>query len=494
MNPTMQIEQINDQAKQDTVEVIVQLEGQTVRKNPLRKAVSEMLLRRRSSLTPRDVIKAPARSPRRIRTRSSRSQSVIISAIKKAASSEMGQMFASAVVKQALSRMEDSYKQTSGTGRYKPHSFWTSQSILLRMTKKELSSLPETVKNIRDIRPNRKLAVPIIKNNKPLLVESEDRLSTTWGLERTNAFGAWGVYGAEGQGVTVGVLDTGIDPEHPDLKDKIAHWAEFDSMGSIIDTDNPRDSDQHGTHVAGTIVGGNESGRWIGMAPLAQIAAGLVLDGDKGGTDAQVLAGMDWAVEKGVDVINMSLGGLVMDAETPPTYSEAIISALLSGIPVVCAIGNEGEQTSGLPGSDLFALSVGATDTQDRSGGFSGGRTQIIYESDFLNKELLPFPYIKPDLSAPGVGIYSSVPGKKWQAFSGTSMATPHVSGAIALLLSATSIRDSLQNEERTFKIHELITGSVDDLGENGQDSRFGFGRLDVLRAIDFATRNGFGI
>ncbi|MCP4508045.1 MAG: S8 family serine peptidase, partial [Fuerstiella sp.] len=164
-----------------------------------------------------------------------------------------------------------------------------------------------------------------------------------------------------------------------------------------------------------------------------------------------------------------------------------------AGIPVVCAIGNEGEQTSGLPGSDLFSLSVGATDSDDRVGGFSGGRTQIVFESDFLNSDDLPMPYIKPDLSAPGVAVFSSVPASGWSAFSGTSMATPHVAGAIALLLSATNIRETLDGASRAFTIQELITGSVDDIGESGQDCRYGFGRLDVLRAIDFAVRDGFG-
>ncbi|MCP4505367.1 MAG: S8 family serine peptidase, partial [Fuerstiella sp.] len=150
-------------------------------------------------------------------------------------------MLKSPQIKQSLARMEKTYnnrksKRTTVKSKFKATPFWTSQSMLLQLTKKELQSLPNEVQNIRDIRPNRKLSVPVIRANKPLAIETEDRLSTTWGLERSNAFGAWGVYGAEGQGVTVGVLDTGIDPDHPDLAGKIAHWAEFDDMGNIIDT------------------------------------------------------------------------------------------------------------------------------------------------------------------------------------------------------------------------------------------------------------------
>ena len=89
-----------------------------------------------------------------------------------------------------------------------------------------------------------------------------------------------------------------------------------------------RDSDEHGTHCAGTLVGGVASGRQIGVAPDARLAAALVLNGDDGGTDAQILRGIDWCLEQEVDVISMSLGGLVMDAETPPTYSDAILTCL----------------------------------------------------------------------------------------------------------------------------------------------------------------------
>ena len=217
-----------------------------------------------------------------------------------------------------------------------------------------------------------------------------------------------------------------------------------------------------------------------------------MLNGEQGGTDAQVLAGIDWAVEAGVDVLSMSLGGLVMDAETPPTYTEAILSCIEAGIPVVAAIGNEGHQTTGSPGNDLFALSVGAIDHRLRVAGFSGGRTQIIQESEFIAPKFLPLPYSKPDLVAPGVAIYSTVPGGKWKAFNGTSMATPHVAGAIALLLGATSIREKESGSRRAFLVQELITGSVDEAGEAGQDHRYGFGTLNVLRAIDFARQRGY--
>ena len=117
----------------------------------------------------------------------------------------------------------------------------------------------------------------------------------------------------------------------------------------------PDDSDRHGTHVAGTVAGGNASGQWIGVAPDTRIAAGLVLDRGSG-ADAQVRA----------------------------------------GIPVVTAIGNEGEQTSGSPGNDLLAVAVGASDPRDLPAGFSGGRTQVIRQSAIIPPDQLPLPYSKP--------------------------------------------------------------------------------------------------
>ena len=140
----------------------------------------------------------------------------------------------------------------------------------------------------------------------------------------------------------------------------------------------------------------------------------------------------------------------------------------------------------------MFALSVGATDPDDRVAGFSGGRTQIIRECDYINRRYLPLPYSKPELSAPGVAVFSSVPGNDWKSFSGTSMATPHVAGGIALLLAATNIRSLESGAHRTYLIQDLICGAVEDLGESGQNHRYGFGRLDVLRAIDFAKERGY--
>jgi subtilisin family serine protease len=233
------------------------------------------------------------------------------------------------------------------------------------------------------------------------------------------------------------------------------------------------------------------------MAPKAKILSGMVLSPETpgspaSGTDAQILAGIEWAIKNGAQVISMSLGGMRMSADVIDTYTRAIISANRVGIPVVAAVGNWGSQTSDSPGNDYFAFTVGATDSQDRAAGFSGGRTQIVEKSRYIGEQYLPVVYSKPEVSAPGVDIFSSVPGGKHEAWSGTSMATPHVAGALALLLGPETTIASADGLTRVSLLQQLLTATVTELGESGQNHRFGFGRIDVLRAFGYVQEQGF--
>ncbi len=370
--------------------------------------------------------------------------------------------------------------------------FWAAKSILLTIERDELAKLPDEMPQVQAIYPNRVLRVPRLAPTRNIPIPVRENKISSWGLQKIGALATWGAYGGKGKGIRVGILDTGVDAEHPDLKGKVVKWAEFDKFGKEVADSKPHDSDRHGTHCCGIVAGGNASGQWIGVAPEAELAVALVLNGEAAGTDAQILAGIDWLVEQNVHVVNMSLGGLTMDPEVPSTYTEAVLTCLRAGIPVVTAVGNEGSQTTGLPGNDIFAFSAGASDYADMAAGFSGGRTQIIRKSNHIPPQHLPLTYMKPEVSAPGVAVKSSVPGGKWDAFNGTSMAAPHVAGAIALLLSNTSILKKTKPAERGFLLQDLITGSVEELGESGQNHRFGFGRIDALRAIGFARELGY--
>ncbi|MDP4025551.1 S8 family serine peptidase [Methylobacterium sp. NEAU 140] len=506
-----QIEMIRDTTEERTFDVIVRMRRPDDEERSLIDTVSSAFNRRRLSISARDFLPQRreiqnARPPRRGRTASRAVQSdrqslaaEVASAIdpRGRLSTVEGLRSASLAALDPLIQSDAVREAKAAVSATKPNAldpipFWTSGSAIITVRDEDLARIVEAVPGIEDIYPNRRLFVPPVAVPRKVPEAIEDNKASSWGIRRIAALGAWGAYGCRGDGVLVGLLDTGVDPDHPDLKGKIKHWAEFDATGVEVQGSTAHDSDRHGTHCAGTIVGGDASGRWIGVAPEARLAAALVLDGQRGGTDAQVLAGIDWAVNLGVDVISLSLGAFVLGPATPNTYTRAILSAMRVGIPVVAAIGNEGSQTSGSPGSDYFAFAVGATDQNDLAAGFSGGRTQIIQTSSYFPPEALPLLYSKPDISAPGVAVWSSVPGGGWEHFNGTSMATPHVAGAIALLLSATNIKDEPPGD-RAFLIQDLLTGSSEELGEAGQNHRFGFGRLDILRAIGFARDLGYG-
>jgi subtilisin family serine protease len=363
--------------------------------------------------------------------------------------------------------------------------FWTSRTAYLELDRDDLARLLDEAPDVVAVHPDMEFTLPPVTETSAIPDAITENSTASWGITATGALSVWGAYGARGAGVTVGVLDTGVDATHPDLAGKIAAWAEFDAAGQPVLGSEPHDSADHGTHVCGTIAGGNASGQWIGMAPEAKLAVGLVLKGGSG-SPKQVLAGIDWAAAQGVDVLSMSLSATLFTVDAPDVFTAAFVNCRRLGIPVVAAIGNRGTQTGASTGSDVFALAVGATDHRDVIAGFSGGLTQRLTSSPFVLPAKLPLIYTKPDLSAPGFAVLSSVPGG-YGAKNGTSMATPHVAGAVALLLSAVpEIRD-LHGEERAAFIQRQLLGSVDELGEAGKDSRYGWGRLNVLRAIALA-------
>lgn len=383
-------------------------------------------------------------------------------------------------------------RMNKGTDRVGGPFIHTAQSVVLDIEIDELVKLVQDTDVIAGVFPNFEVQLPPVARTHTVPQAVQDERASAWGVRQIGALATWGAYGARGHGVKVAVLDTGVDAAHPDLQGKVPDWAEFDRLGVRMHTSTtPYDSGEHGTHCAGTVAGGNASGQWIGVAPEVEIAAGLVLKGGSG-TYAQILAGMDWAISLGVDVISMSLGGLTLATQPDDPYSETILSALDAGIVVVTAIGNDGSQVTGAPGNDPFAFAVGATDYQDRPAGFSGGRTHVIETSSYLDPDSLPFVYSKPEVSAPGVAVKSCIPNGRWEHFNGTSMATPHVAGAFALLLSATSIREQQTGPTRVGLLQDLLIGSVEELGESGQDHRYGFGRIDVLRAIASAKELGY--
>ncbi len=251
-------------------------------------------------------------------------------------------------------------------------------------------------------------------------------------VEQINTGAAWDA-GLRGAGVRVAVLDTGADAEHPDLAGRIAAAEDFSGSGGT------HDAHGHGTHVAATVGGSGAAsdGARQGVAPEAELLVGKVLGDNGSGSESQVIAGMEWAAEQGADIVNMSLGAdIVSDGTDSMSLALNALSAETDTLFVVSA-GNRGEQgarTVGSPGVADAALTVGAVDRDELLAPFSSRGPRFGDGA------------VKPDVTAPGVGIVAaraagttmgSPVDERHTAASGTSMASPHVAGAAALLAQA---------------------------------------------------------
>lgn len=286
-----------------------------------------------------------------------------------------------------------------------------------------------------------------------------------------------------GDGVVVGILDTGIDAKHPELQNKVIAWKDF-----VSGKDKPYDGNGHGTHVAGTIAGDGVTGTQIGIAPKAKLVIGKILSDEGSGRLSWIVRGMEWVVnpEQKLNsslrprVVNNSWGAALDPGSTDDIRSNPFTQQVATWVQMdifpAFAAGNEGRsgrETIGTPGDLPMAFAVGATDSEDQVADFSSkGPARII---DMEGKEQV---LVKPDISAPGVKILSSIPGGKYARFSGTSMATPHLVGGVALLYQA--------NPHLTVpQMIQLLETTVDDLGPKGRDNDYGEGRLNVARAFN---------
>lgn len=333
------------------------------------------------------------------------------------------------------------------------------------------SAPPVTYSTTRD-----SLQAPLRPNQLPLAeAMPTDRPAATWGIERIGAPRVWTEYNTRGNGTRVAVLDTGVAADHPDIDINDGAWSEFDADGDEIDSD-PFDPNGHGTHVSGTVVGGNESGQWIGVAPDSELLHGKVFNDDGAGTGAQLLAGLEWALIQEVDVINLSLG--ITSPEFVEAFIEPVQNAEAAGIIVAAASGNAGPETSSTPGNVFPATAVGATDEADAVANFSSSReieTDSAWDSP---PSAWPDVYTVPDLTAPGVGVRSAHTDGDYRTRSGTSMATPHVAGAVALVQAATPESLSPTTIRRLLAETAIASPDTDAI-------RYGDGRIDAAAAVD---------
>ncbi|NGN62817.1 S8 family serine peptidase [Streptomyces sp. A7024] len=281
---------------------------------------------------------------------------------------------------------------------------------------------------------------------------------------------AWSA-GYDGKGAKVAVLDTGVDETHPDLAGQQAAEKNFSSSADT------KDRQGHGTHVASTIAGtgAKGGGKFKGVAPGAKLLDGKVLSDEGSGSDSQIIAGMEWAVGQGADIVSMSLGGT--DAPGLDPMEVAVNKYADEGVLFTVAASNDGPapETIGTPGSADGALTVGAVDDADKMADFSSRGPRLGDGA------------IKPDVTAPGVDITAaSAPGNSiaqevgenpegYMTISGTSMATPHVAGAAAILKQQ-------HPEWKAAELRGVLTGSTKDTGFTAFEQ--GSGRIQVDKAI----------
>ncbi|WP_132189707.1 MULTISPECIES: S8 family serine peptidase [Kribbella] len=300
-------------------------------------------------------------------------------------------------------------------------------------------------------------------------LDGRTRATLDHSTKQIGAQAAWQA-GYDGRGVKVAVLDTGYDQNHPDLKKQVVESQSFVPDQAV------QDEHGHGTHTASIVAGlGTASaGQRKGVAPGAQLLIGKVLDNSGSGLDSEAIAGMEWAVQQGAKVISMSLGGLPSDGTDPMSEAVDRLSASSDALFVVAA-GNSGmEETVGTPGAAEAALTVGAVDRDDRLAAFSSRGPRLGDGA------------LKPEVTAPGVEIVAARAagteqghevGEYYTALSGTSMATPHVAGAAAILAQ--------RHPEWTGEQLKSALAATAVPGKGATPVQQGLGRIDIQKALD---------
>lgn len=310
-------------------------------------------------------------------------------------------------------------------------------------------------------------------------VEELDGSAFTYGLEKIGVPELRGKHSdLTGKGVTVGIIDTGLDASHPEFKGKEVLFKDF-----LNNKTEPYDDNGHGTHVAGTISGIGAGGTQIGIAPAVKLVIGKVFTASGSGSLSAILRAMEWIADPSgkeangknrPQVVNNSWGGgMGEDVKDDPFYQATLTWVQLEIFPCFAA-GNSGPSAStvGSPGGLPPAFAVGATDSEDEAASFSSrGPVSLTVDGKKLN-------YVKPDVAAPGVKVLSSMPGGKYGTMSGTSMATPHTTGAIALLYQA---KPGL----KIAQVREILSKTAQHLGEDGKNNTFGAGRINVAASVD---------
>ncbi|MCX4551434.1 S8 family serine peptidase [Streptomyces sp. NBC_01387] len=301
---------------------------------------------------------------------------------------------------------------------------------------------------------------------KKLWLDSKVKATLAQSTKQVHAPEAW-AEGYDGKGTKVAVLDTGVDAQHPDLVNRVAASKNF------TDSSTTDDRHGHGTHTASTVGGSGAAsdGREKGVAPGTSLLIGKVLNDSGSGDSSWIIAGMQWAVDQKADVVSMSLGNPAIGDCTDPLAEAAKQLSQNTHTLFVIAAGNTGSATETVssPGCAPGVLTVGAVDHDDTTAPFSSRGPVAVTHT------------LKPEISAPGVDILAAKAGGRgvyaYQTMSGTSMATPHVAGAAAIVRQA-------HPDWTAQQIKAALVSSARTGGKIAGADQTGAGVLDVATAV----------
>jgi subtilisin len=287
-------------------------------------------------------------------------------------------------------------------------------------------------------------------------VSTATELNNTWGIKHIGAGTLHALADpVVGKDIKVGILDSGINYNHPDLAANYAGGYDF-----VNSDNNPMDDNGHGTHVAGTVAAVRNGAGVVGAAPAAKLYALKVLNASGSGSFSSMIAALEWCVTQGIAIANHSYGA----GQDPGTIvRQAYDNSAAAGILHIAAAGNSGTKSGGgnnvgWPARYDSVVAVAATDSNNNRASFSSTGPTV-------------------ELSAPGVNINSTHIGGNYTAYNGTSMASPHVAGVAALLRS-------LSSTATVQELREVLQRSAQDLGAEGRDSLYGFGLVNVEAAV----------
>ena len=411
-------------------------------------------------------------------------------------------------------RCQTGVLETARRAGVNARSYWLVNAIAVEGNRDLVAALSQR-DDVKTIETDRKFLLPVPPPEPATLVAAPESLTAVEpNLSRINAPALWAL-GFTGQGIVYGDADSGVQWDHPALKQHYRGWNGttadhnfnwWDAVHADINGDGtnpigfnsrvPADDDRHGTHTMGIGVGDDGSGNQIGVAPGAKWICCRNMDQGVGRPSTYLecmqfmlaptdLNGNNPDPDRGADTVGNSYGCPTDELCAPNTLHTMLINMRSAGVFMAAAAGNEGPNCSTItypPALDAAAITVGATDNSDAIAFFSSRGPITI---DGSNRR-------KPDLVAPGVAVRSSVPGNAYAVLNGTSMAAPHISGAVALLWSAfPHIRGNVDYTQSILEQSAVHLTSTQVCGTNNgvPNNVFGFGRIDLLAAYNAVNR-----